>query len=93
MPSTLERVLHADPVPERLAAAAAAGAAAQHPASAGASFNEYVEYDAFSSASIDSLKAASVLLTMLPMLIVYPWIQRYFTKGTLCGSDQRMIES
>jgi putative aldouronate transport system permease protein len=50
-----------------------------------ASFNEYVEFNAFSSTSIDSLKAAGVLLTMLPMLLVYPWIQRYFTKGTLLG--------
>lgn len=50
-----------------------------------ASFNEYVEYNAFSSSSIESLKAAGVLITMLPMLLVYPWIQRYFTKGTLVG--------
>ncbi|MCB8965800.1 MAG: carbohydrate ABC transporter permease [Ardenticatenaceae bacterium] len=50
-----------------------------------ASFNEYVEYNAFSSTSVDSLKAAGVLITMLPMLLVYPWIQRYFTKGTLVG--------
>ena len=50
-----------------------------------ASFNEYVEFNAFSSTSIESLKAAGVLLTMLPMLVVYPWIQRYFTKGTLLG--------
>lgn len=50
-----------------------------------ASFNEYVEYNAFSSTSIESLKAAGVLITMLPMLLVYPWIQRYFTKGTLIG--------
>jgi len=50
-----------------------------------ASFNEYVEYDAFSSSSIESLKAAGVLITMIPMLLIYPWIQRYFTKGTLVG--------
>jgi putative aldouronate transport system permease protein len=50
-----------------------------------ASFNEYVEYDAFSTSSLDSLKAAGVLITMLPMLFIYPWIQRYFTKGTLVG--------
>lgn len=49
------------------------------------SFNEYVEFNAFSSSSIDSLKSAGVLLTMLPMLLIYPWIQRYFTKGTLLG--------
>lgn len=51
-----------------------------------ASFNEYVEFNAFSTTSIESLKSAGVLLTMLPMLLVYPWIQRYFTKGTLLGS-------
>ncbi|HEU4326730.1 MAG TPA: carbohydrate ABC transporter permease, partial [Roseiflexaceae bacterium] len=50
-----------------------------------ANFNEYVEYDAFSAASVESLKAAAVLLTMLPMALLYPWIQRYFTKGTLVG--------
>ena len=56
-----------------------------------ASLSEYVEYDAYSAASIDSLKAASVLLTMLPMLLVYPWIQRYFTKGTLVGQREGVI--
>jgi putative aldouronate transport system permease protein len=50
-----------------------------------ASFNEYVEYDAFNSSSIESLKAAGVLITMIPMILIYPWIQRYFTKGTLVG--------
>jgi len=50
-----------------------------------ASFNEYVEYNAFSSSSIESLKAAGVLITMIPMILIYPWIQRYFTKGTLVG--------
>ena len=50
-----------------------------------ASFNEYVEYDAFSSSALESLKAAGVLITMIPMLMIYPWIQRYFTKGTLVG--------
>ena len=50
-----------------------------------ASVSEYVEYDAYSAASVDSLKSASVLLTMLPMLVVYPWIQKYFTKGALVG--------
>lgn len=50
-----------------------------------ASFNDYVDYNAFSSSSLESLKAAGVLITMLPMIFVYPWIQRYFTKGTLVG--------
>ena len=51
----------------------------------GANVNESVESSAFSTTSIESLKAAAVLLTMLPMVVVYPWIQRYFTKGTLTG--------
>jgi putative aldouronate transport system permease protein len=51
----------------------------------GANLSEYVEFDLSSSTSIESLKAAAVLLTMLPMVLVYPWIQRYFTKGTLLG--------
>jgi putative aldouronate transport system permease protein len=50
-----------------------------------ASFNDYVEYNAFSSSSLESLKAAGVIITMLPMFMIYPWIQRYFTKGTLVG--------
>lgn len=47
--------------------------------------NEYVEYNAYSESSLESLKAASVFLTMLPMMVIYPFIQRYFTKGTLLG--------
>ena len=50
-----------------------------------ASFNEYVEFNAFSTTHVDALKSAAVLITMLPMLLVYPWIQRYFTKGSLVG--------
>ncbi len=50
-----------------------------------ANINEYVESDAFSNAPVQAFKAASVFITMLPMVIVYPWIQRYFTKGTLLG--------
>lgn len=51
----------------------------------GANFSEYVEYDISRVASVESLKSAAVLLTMLPMVAVYPWIQRHFTKGTLLG--------
>jgi putative aldouronate transport system permease protein len=47
--------------------------------------NEYIEYDAFARAPVEAFKAASVFITMLPMVLVYPWIQRYFTKGTLLG--------
>lgn len=51
----------------------------------GSNLSEYVETDITHVTSIESLKSAAVLLTMLPMVAVYPWIQRYFTKGTLLG--------
>lgn len=47
--------------------------------------NEFVDFNAFSQASIESVKAASVFISMIPMLVLYPWIQRYFTRGTLVG--------
>ena len=50
-----------------------------------ANMNEYVDYNAVSAAPQEALKMAAVLLTMLPMLVVYPWIQRHFTKGVLIG--------
>ncbi len=49
------------------------------------SLNEYVEYDAFSSAPVEALKSAGVFITMLPMVVIYPWIQRFFVKGQLAG--------
>lgn len=50
-----------------------------------ANMNEYVEANAFSEASILSIKAAGVILASLPMVVAYPFIQKYFTKGTLLG--------
>jgi putative aldouronate transport system permease protein len=49
------------------------------------SINDYVGQDALSTTPQDALKMAAVILTMLPMLFIYPWIQRYFTKGVLIG--------
>jgi putative aldouronate transport system permease protein len=48
--------------------------------------NDFVETNALFSAPQDALKMAAVILTTLPMLVIYPWIQRYFTKGVLIGS-------
>jgi len=50
-----------------------------------ANINEYIESNAFANAPIQAFKAASVFITMLPMVVIYPWIQRYFTKGALIG--------
>ena len=59
-----------------------------------ASFNEYVEYDAFSSSSLESLKAAGVLITMLPMLLDLSMDstllhKRYF--GRRCQGIKKLI--
>jgi putative aldouronate transport system permease protein len=51
----------------------------------GLNTNEYVEYDAFSQVSVQSLKAASIFITMLPMVAAYPWVQKHFVKGSLAG--------
>jgi putative aldouronate transport system permease protein len=34
----------------------------------------------------ESIKAAAVMYATIPILIVYPWLQRYFVKGALVGS-------
>ncbi len=48
--------------------------------------NEYVEVNAFGNAPVEAIKAASVFMSAIPMVIAYPFIQKYFTKGTLLGS-------
>ncbi len=48
--------------------------------------NEYVEVNAFGEASVQAIKAASVFMSAIPMIIAYPFIQKYFTRGTLLGS-------
>jgi putative aldouronate transport system permease protein len=47
--------------------------------------NEVVEATAFGEAPIQAIRAASVFLSAIPMIIAYPFIQKYFTKGTLAG--------
>ncbi|OAS14401.1 carbohydrate ABC transporter permease [Paenibacillus oryzisoli] len=38
------------------------------------------------SAAIESLKAAALIVSTLPIVMVYPFLQRYFVKGVLIGS-------
>jgi len=47
---------------------------------------EFVEVRAFGDAPVQAIKAASVFLSAIPMIIAYPFIQKFFTKGTLLGS-------
>jgi putative aldouronate transport system permease protein len=48
--------------------------------------NEFVEVSAFGNAPVQAIKAASVFLAAIPMILAYPFIQKYFTKGTMLGS-------
>lgn len=34
----------------------------------------------------ENIKAASIVVSMLPMLIVYPFVQKFFTKGIMVGA-------
>jgi putative aldouronate transport system permease protein len=34
----------------------------------------------------ESLKAASVMIMMLPMIVIYPFLQKYFVKGVMLGA-------
>ena len=52
----------------------------------GSGMNENLEVTAFANAPINAIKAASVFMSAIPMIVAYPFIQKYFTKGTLLGS-------
>lgn len=34
----------------------------------------------------ENIKAASIVISMLPMLLVYPFVQKFFTKGIMIGA-------
>lgn len=36
--------------------------------------------------ALESIKGAAIIVSMIPMLIVYPWLQKYFVKGIMLGS-------
>jgi putative aldouronate transport system permease protein len=42
--------------------------------------------DASLNVSPQSIQAASIILATLPILFVYPFLQKYFVKGVLVGS-------
>ena len=42
--------------------------------------------DAMLQTTTETIKAAAIMVVTLPILLVYPFIQRYFVKGALIGS-------
>ena len=36
--------------------------------------------------NVKTLQAAQLFLTMLPILVIYPFLQKYFTKGLTIGA-------
>lgn len=51
-----------------------------------ANLAEYSDITAVTRVPLDALRMAAVVLTTLPVLMVYPFLQRYFTSGVLLGS-------
>lgn len=45
-----------------------------------------INVDAAMNASPQAIQAASIILATLPILLVYPFLQKYFVKGVLIGS-------
>ncbi len=48
--------------------------------------NEFVDINVRAVMPTQSLRAAAVIIALIPMLMVYPFLQRHFTKGVLLGS-------
>jgi ABC-type glycerol-3-phosphate transport system permease component len=34
----------------------------------------------------DAIKAAAIMTTTIPIILIYPFLQKYFVKGVLVGS-------
>lgn len=50
------------------------------------SVNVSVEEGVNTNLVAENIKAASIVISMLPMLIVYPFVQKFFTKGIMIGA-------
>ncbi|GAA3407771.1 carbohydrate ABC transporter permease [Paenibacillus hodogayensis] len=47
---------------------------------------DHIAIDSGVLSSPETIKAAAILFTTLPILIVYPFLQKYFVKGAMLGS-------
>ena len=50
------------------------------------SVNVSIEEGLTTNLVADNIKSASIMISMLPMLIVYPFVQKFFTKGIMVGA-------
>lgn len=51
-----------------------------------AQFNTMMYEDAAQSLSTETLKDAMIVVSVLPILCIYPFVQKYFVKGVMVGS-------
>ncbi len=49
-------------------------------------FNTMMYDDATQTLASETLKNAMIVITVVPILVVYPFVQRYFVKGVMVGS-------
>ena len=47
---------------------------------------DYADEEFFKFISDENSKAAQLFMGMVPILLVYPFLQRYFTKGLVLGA-------
>jgi putative aldouronate transport system permease protein len=40
----------------------------------------------FRAAEVEQLKFSSIIITILPILVIYPFLQKYFVKGVMIGA-------
>jgi len=51
-----------------------------------ANLSQFGDISAATALPTETLQMAAVVLTTLPVLLVYPFLQRYFVAGTLLGA-------
>ena len=46
----------------------------------------YIEDESQMNSSAETLKYAVIMVSAIPILCVYPFVQKYFVKGVMVGS-------